>query len=318
VPTARTLEATARPYLDAALQAEPRRFFAFLDAPSPLPPVRTVDERATPGGAIALRELDTEYAPWHASESWPACAENARLSFAHWMHRPGRPRAVVIALHGFTMGRRWIDARVFMAARWFTLGYDVVLPLLPFHGERSPRWARYSGEAFGSWDVGRLNEAVRQAVHDVDLVRRIVAATVDAPAGLLGLSLGGYVTALLAGLRDDLAFAIPVAAPATLAFLPQTLFRLGRRRSAPLPVRPEILERAYRVHSPFSFPLAIPRRHTFVVGGLGDCLVPPEQVTALWRHWGEPDLAWFSGGHATPFGRTDVLTRLDAHLRSVL
>lgn len=309
-------EETARPYVDPVLQASPRRFFDFLDASGTVPVARTFEERAVPGGRVAVREIATAYAPWHASPSWPAWPENARIPFEHWQH-DGAPRAVVIALHGFTMGRPWIDGRVLMTSQWFARGYDVVMPVLPFHGVRAPRTARYSGEAFGSWDVRRLNEAVREAIHDVEIVRRWLAAETRVPIGLLGLSLGGYLTALLAGLRGDLAFAVPVAAPSSLAWLPHRLFGLAASTVRP-PVAADALEAAYRVHCPLSFPLAIPKERALIVGGLGDGLVPREQVEALWRHWREPALYWFSGGHSTPFGRARLMARIDEHLRAVL
>src|SRR5205085_980553 len=107
-------------------------------------------------------------------------------------------RPTVVALHGFTMGHPAIDAYVLMASRWFAAGLDVAFVTLPFHGARSPRSARFSGELFGSWHVGRLNEAVRQAVHDVSIVARWLRRESASHLGLIGLSLGGYVAALLA------------------------------------------------------------------------------------------------------------------------
>jgi hypothetical protein len=310
------LDVTARPYLDAVLQREPRRFFAFLDGPAEPGATRILDRRDVPHGEIVVHELATQYEPFHASESWPCCVENARVPFERWRHAE-RPRGTVIALHGFTMGRPWIDAQVLMAAQWFELGFDVVMPILPFHGTRAPRWARYSGEAFGSWDVSRLNESVRQAVHDVDLIRRWLVADGVETIGMVGLSLGGYLTALMAGLCPDLAFAIPVAAPSVLWWLPRRLFGLGRWRSTSYPVTTAILEAAYRLHCPLTFPLAIPRDRTFIVGGLGDGVVPPAQIEALWHHWGEPALHWFSGGHTTPFGRAQIMAHIERHLRTV-
>jgi dienelactone hydrolase len=309
-------EETARPYLGPGLQEHPRCFFDFLDAPGAPAVARTIEERAVRGGRVATREIATAYVPWHASPSWPAWPENARIPFQHWQHDDA-PRAVVIALHGFTMGRPWIDGHVLMTSQWFARGYDVVMPVLPFHGARAPRTARYSGEAFGSWDVRRLNEAVREAIHDVEIVRGWLAARTRAPVGIVGLSLGGYVAAVLAGLRSDLAFAVPVAAPSSLAWLPHRLFGLTTNAVRP-PVAAEVLDAAYRVHSPLTFPLAIPKERAFVVGGLGDGLVPREQVETLWRHWREPALHWFSGGHSAPFGRARLLARIDEHLRAVL
>jgi dienelactone hydrolase len=310
-----SLAASAVPYLDEALQREPRRFFAFLDDEPPPPAPRTIARRRIDRGEIALRELDSPYVPWHASPSWLACPENARMPVQHWTHDGGRPRATVIALHGFTMGQSWIDARALMAAQWFARGFDVALPVLPFHGPRAPRGARYSGEAFASWDVRRLNEAVRQAVADVDRVRRWLVAEGRAPVGVLGLSLGGYLAALLAGLRTDLAFAVPLAPPLTLGWLPRRLFGFRAPERRRTPVAGRLLQAAYRVHSPLAHPLAIPRDRTFIVGGLGDRVVPPKQVLALWRHWGRPATHWFSGGHTTPFGRTRIMARIEAHLR---
>jgi len=49
-----------------------------------------------------------------------------------------------------------------------------------------------------------LNEAVRQSVFDVHRLSRWLAARNGRPVGLFGVSLGGYVTAVLAGLRADL------------------------------------------------------------------------------------------------------------------
>jgi pimeloyl-ACP methyl ester carboxylesterase len=79
--------------------------------------------------------------------------------------------------------------------------------------------------------------------------------------GLLGVSLGGYVTALLAALRHDLAFAIPVVPAACLADLPLRLYaRSGARGAAPFTF--EELDRGYRIHSPLAYPLRMPRERS--------------------------------------------------------
>ncbi len=303
------------PYTTAALVAEPRRFFDFLDAPARPVTMRELHRRPVAGGEAVTRELATRYEPYHCSGTWPACVENDRVVVEHWMHRDTRPRATVMALHGFTMGTSWIDAHVLMAAKWFALGFDVALVALPFHGPRSPRTARYSGELFASWDVGRTNEAVRQAVHDVDLVRRWIAAETGRPVGLLGLSLGGYVAALMAGLCDDLPFVIPLVPPVTFDALACSLLALDGPPHACAPPLPFAdLRAAYAVHSPLSHALAIPRERVLIVGARGDCLVPPEHAYALWRHWGEPPIHWYSGSHVAPFRRARLLARVAAHL----
>jgi hypothetical protein len=307
--------ASTAPYLTAELASDPRRFFSFLDEAPPTVQMQEVGRRSIPGGVVVSRCFETHYVPYHRSDSWPTCAENDRVAVQHWMHRPGRPRATVLALHGFTMGTPWIDERVLMAARWFELGYDVALPALPFHGPRCPATARYSGELFGSWNMRRTNEAVRQAIHDIHLVKHWLATTSGRPVGLLGLSLGGYLAALMAGLCDDLAFVVPLVPPVFLDALACSLLDIERRAKTNEPPGPlEHLRAACAVHCPLTYSLAMPRERVLIVGARGDRLVPPEHSYALWRHWNEPAIHWVSGSHTAPFGRSRLVTRVQRHL----
>jgi hypothetical protein len=312
------VRASAAPYRTRALAARPRRFFRFLDeTPRPIT-MRELDRRDRDGGSVVTREFTTEYRPFHCGDGWLSCVENDRVVIEHWQHRRETPRATVLALHGFTMGTAWIDAHVLMASRWFARGFDVALLALPFHGPRCPSTARFSGELFGSWDVARTNEAVRQAVHDVDLVRRWITAESGRPVGILGLSLGGYLAALMAGLRDDWAFVIPLIPPVSLDALAGSLLAIGgpAARLAP-PVPFAELRAAYAVHSPLTYPLAVPRERVLIVGARGDRFVPPEHAYALWRHWGEPDIHWYSGGHVASFSRARLMSRVMAHLDGI-
>jgi hypothetical protein len=88
----------------------------------------------------------------------------------HWLHAAGEPRATVIAVHGFAMGYPWLDAQALFAHDWFRHGLDVALYTLPRHAARAPREARFPGEGFATADVGEMNRAMRQAVHELALL----------------------------------------------------------------------------------------------------------------------------------------------------
>lgn len=304
------------PYVTPALERAPRGFFAFLDDPAPPRLLTSTRCRAIEGGAVVARRFASGYRRFdeHLRDAEADCKENAYVPVQHWMHHD-RPKGTVVALHGFTMGNPRIDAFTLMVPQWFRMGLDVALVTLPFHGARCPRGARYSGELFASWHVGRLNESVRQAVHDVDLVTRWLARERDVPLGVIGMSLGGYVASLFAGLSPTPSFVIPVAPPVCLGTLPSRLFALSRHRMmGDAPLSAEELRRAYRVHSPLTYPLAIDRKRALIIAGRGDRIVPPEHPHALWRHWGEPAIHWYSGSHIAPFRRHEILAAGKRHL----
>jgi len=316
---AETIRATAEPYLSEKLQNNPRLFFDFLDKmPDRMPvPVSERFRRTVDGGVVVARQFLSNYKPYFEGEgNLQDYVENERIPVEHWMHEPERPRATVLALHGFTMGYPSIDAFVLMASEWFKRGLDVALMALPYHGSRSPRSARFSGEAFASPDVVRLNEAVRQAVSDVHMLTNWFRERTKAPVGLLGLSLGGYVSSLVAGLTKAPAFVIPLVPPVDMADMAGRFYESSRYKESELehPLDREIRDKVYRIHSPLTFALQLPRENALIVAGRGDRVVPTEHPQALWLHWEKPDIYWFSGSHVAPFGRRRIIARIVDHL----
>ena len=106
------------------------------------------------------------------------------------------------------MGTPNIDLSLFHA-QWLheELGLNVLLPVQPLHGRRrrgSPKGTTYP--------AGDLLDNVHGAAQAVWDVRRalswIRSQDPDARIGLTGVSLGGYVGALVASLDPDLACAI--------------------------------------------------------------------------------------------------------------
>jgi dienelactone hydrolase len=237
----------------------------------------------------------------------------------HWKHEGGRPRATVIGLHGFAMGRPAIDAVALFARQWYERGIDVVLVTLPHHGARAPSAARFSGEHFAVPHVGRLAEAVREAIYEILVVRNWLRDESDGPVGLMGLSLGGYLTSLAIGLCEDFDFAVPIVPPACMGDLAWRVFRStrhgpGRGGAA---IDEAELRSGFRVHSPLAHPLRVPKERILIIAGRGDRVVPPEHPTALWEHWDRPPIHWFSGSHIAPFGRARVVGAISRHFEAL-
>jgi len=296
-----------------ALEDEPGRYFEFTPESLRLSLVRERVLRELRGGTVHARRFASGYVPHDPDDVGVPEGDLVRID--HWCHEPERRRGTIVLLHGFTMGRPWMDAPALFASQWWDAGLDVALVTLPFHGARTPESARFSGEHFAVPDVARLAESVRRAVHETRALVLWLRERTGDPVGLLGLSLGGYVTALSAGLWDDLDFAVPMVPPVCIGDLAWRFFRRsGRGESPSAAFSYDELRRHYRVHSPLAHPLRIPRERCLVVAGRGDRIVPPEHPHALWRHWGEPAIHWYSGGHLSPFGRGGIVAAVLGHL----
>ncbi|HWS92448.1 MAG TPA: hypothetical protein VN306_08135, partial [Mycobacterium sp.] len=184
---------------------KPEGFFA---APPALTDVtvRTVNNM---GRTYERLFFDSGYEP-HAGEPgrerWLSYTGNNREYGLMLRHRQSRPWLVCV--HGAEMGRAALDPMLFRAWHLHSdLGLNVVLPVLPMHGPRARNLPK--GVAFPSEDVLNNVHGAAQAVWDIRrLLSWIRSQQPEAMIGLNGISLGGYLTSLVASLDDGLSCAI--------------------------------------------------------------------------------------------------------------
>lgn len=229
------------------------------------------------------------------------------------MLRHSRPRPWLVCIHGTEMGRGGLDLTLFRA--WHLhedLGLNVILPVLPLHGPRKrgvPKGAVLPGE-----DVLDDVHAAAQAVWDIRrLLSWIRSQEPQAPIGVDGISLGGYIASLIASLDDRLKCAIlgvPVADLVDILARHSGLSRDDPRRETIKMARP-----IGRMVSPLGLTPRVPMRGRFIYGGVADRLVHPrEHVVRLWEHWGKPEIVWYRGGHAGFFRSRPVQDFIEAAL----
>ena len=115
----------------------------------------------------------------------------------------------------------------------------------------------------------------------------------EAMIGLSGISLGGYLTSLVASL-DDLACAILGVPAVDLVDLVDR--HAGSHPHDPVRQTIRLAKPIGRMMSPFALTPRVPMQGRFIDAGVADRLVHPrEQVTRLWEHWGKPEIHWYQG-----------------------
>jgi hypothetical protein len=152
---------------------------------------------------------------------------------------------------------------------------------------------------------------VAQAIWDIRRLLSWIRSQGPAAIGLNGITLGAYLTSLVASIDDDLACAI-------LGVPPVDLVEMVSRHTGPshydaLARTLELAKPIGQMISPLALNPLVPEQGRFIYVGIADRFVHPrEEATRLWQHWGKPEIFWYRGGH-TWFYRSRPAQRFIDH-----
>lgn len=265
----------------------------------PEPPVPTVRTRRKTYRGVRYEQVAFEsgYKPvvdLPGTTRWLTVASN-QIAYAYVL-RHRKPRPWIVNLHGFGMGNP-ADLLALRALHYHRdLGLNVIQPVFPTHG---PRSAGPDGEPALTLDYLNNVHAFSQAIRDVRSIMAWARTQHGAEAfAVHGVSMGGYLAALLAGLVDDLDCVIAGVPTVDLAWV--------MRRSVPdderdvLDARGLLGSMADRIHqpiSPLSFEPRLPASRRFVYAGVADRIATPAPAHELWEHWDRSSVLWYRGSH---------------------
>lgn len=230
---------------------------------------------------------------------WNAATENGWAHARLWLH-DDRPRPAAILIHGYLGGQYGVEERAWPVEWLFgRLGLDLAIPVLPFHGPRNGR----RRPIFPASDP-RLNiEGFRQAAWDLLSLRRALEERGAPAVGAMGMSLGGYTTALALTADDRLAFGVPFIPLASIADFARDGGRLVGE-PAEQTEQHEALERAHAPVSPLARPARIDSDRIRIIAARSDRITPPHHAERLGAHFGAP-VQKFHGGHLLQLGRKE-------------
>ena len=286
------------------------------DPPPLLSP--TINERGFGPARFEHLMFESGYEPHEGEPGRDRWLEYEANATAHaWiMRHPGPPRPWLICINGYRTGNPAIDMASFDAKRLHRdFGLNLAFPVQPLHG---PRAAGASGDRVIFAGAMNTVHTAAQSLWDIRRLKSWITDVEKAPAvGATGLSLGGYLTALLVCFEEDLACAI--------AGIPESDLVRGMRRNVE-PLLPPFyeqwglswrsLERVNRVVSPLAMDPLVPPERLFIYAGLVDRWVRPGNVKTLWEAWGRPEICWYPGGHLSFPMEPSVRRFVDGALKS--
>jgi hypothetical protein len=287
------------------------------DEPAAMESVRTAGTRSGRLRYTAMSWLDA-YEPRPeepGADRFLQFREN-RVARAALLEHRGEDRPWLVCVHGFGMGRPGLDLRAFRSLHLHReLGLNLAFLTLPFHGSRNPAGPRSSPQ-LPSADVLDTIHGLSQAVWDVRQLLAHVRSRTKHPVGLMGLSLGGLVSALVASVDEPHAVLLLIPAVDLPSLATDAIERAGIEVPDSEPLR--AAEPLYAPVSPLQLTPKVPKERRFIVAGTLDRFArPASQAVSLWRHWDEPALHWYHGGHVSMFWARGVQSAIDANLRSV-
>jgi acetyl esterase/lipase len=232
----------------------------------------------------------------------------ARLYLAGSPDTPST-RPAIIAIHGY-MGGQWLFEENVWPIEWLMRrGLDVALPVLPLHAGRA---GAYRGApAFPSSDPRLTNEGFRQAVTDVRSVVRWFRERGAPHVGVMGMSLGGYTSSLLATVTNEIDFVIPIIPLASVADFARENGHLGGGDQAD--EQRAALERANWVVSPLARPHKVGTARPRGVGAEHDGITPIAHARRLAKHF-ECEMLAIGGSHLVQIGRSDAFRAIGSLL----
>lgn len=275
---------------------------SYYGAPPPLVP-RALTNGSSFGRTYRHLTFASEFEPppgEPGGDRWLDRTAN-RTGHVWLLQHPGPPRPWLVCLHGYRTGSP-LTGFVQFSPRWLheTLGVNLALPVLPLHGPRASGWR--SGEGLFSGEVLDLVHLKAQAVWDLRRLLAWLRERDGMPVGIYGLSLGGGIAALTAGLESDLACVIAgMPMVDVMGLVERHVPPFVRNLAERFGISFAEIGRLLRLVSPLALAPRVDSERLFIFGGVADRIVPSGQIRALWEHWNRPRIEWHGGTH-TSFG----------------
>lgn len=275
-------------YHDIIQQQSPEQFFAQPDV------IPAIPESFNRIQTTEHYDVFDFHFPSAYTSPWP---ENNTV-YGRYFQTKRRPAApTTIVLHGWlAFSYVWFAA---ICRHLAQAGIHAVLIQLPYHMRRQPRQSQFSGQFTINGQLERSIEMIRQAISDTRSVINWVKSNPASPVGVWGISLGGWVGAMVTAVEARLDFSvlmIPAVRPDDITWHSPLVPPLKRALQA-AGITYEELENALKIVTPKHYRPQLPPDKILLIKSQYDLGVRPQTVDELWEAWGRPPRRCYPHSH---------------------
>ncbi len=220
-----------------------------------------------------------------------------------WQSKP-----TIVLVHGWNDEIGFKLRHPFQARRFLKAGFNVAQIELPYHLKRRPRG---KGEVndFLSEDLQCTVLAARQAVIDIRMLLAWLKKEGCARTGLLGVSLGGWLTGLVITHDHNVDFAVLNVPVSRMDLVVKDLaFAEPLRRSVKLAEEKKMVLnfeklnlRSYRPKTPLD--------KILIIEAVDDLFASKEAIEEFWECWGKPEIWRVNHAHISGLFSARLLKR---------
>ena len=171
---------------------------------------------------------------------------------------------------------------------------------MPCYNDRRP--ANDAHKKLLREDPVRSVDGIRQTVMDVRRARAILASRPEVDVkriGITGISLGGIMSALTAGVDGDFARVVPVLSGGDLADITFHCHEMRKLRASLIDkgITRDKASGVFAPVEPLLFAGRIGADRCLMINAANDEVIPKKDTEALARAIGDPQLVWLQAGH---------------------
>ncbi|MFB5563075.1 alpha/beta hydrolase family protein, partial [Bacillus cereus] len=171
---------------------------------------------------------------------------------------------------------------------------------LPYHFEREPNEALFSGEYMVSAHLERTVQASKQAVVDLRQLINWIKNNKKGPIIVIGISLGGFVTNLTALVEENIDVLVGVFYANRLSY---SIWNTNPGKY----IKKDLIEhnvtyneliKAWEITEPSQSIPKVKKENILLISGKHDQYVVGEDTDYLWNVWGKPTRYLYNCGHS--------------------